>query len=126
MPTSTRVVEYVKKKLKEGGDQTCRIYYVTTSIVLFKRPFLTMCKSCAATKSSEIIKCDVCNKIVKYGNYSKHKKTKSCASHVVAQIAEESNEANCEANFAPYGFACAKVHQVVEEVCDDLSLYPDS
>jgi uncharacterized protein YuzB (UPF0349 family) len=81
MPTSTRVVEYVKKcenKLKEGGDQTCRICNVTKSIELFERPFLTMCKSCAADKSSKTLECDVCHKIVKYGNYSKHKKTKRC------------------------------------------------
>jgi uncharacterized protein YuzB (UPF0349 family) len=114
MPTSVRVVEYVKKcenKLKEGGDQTCRICNVTKSIELFERPFLTMCKSCAADKSPKTVECDVCHKIVKYGNYSKHKKTKRCLAFLEEVILDKSvddqnveevsegHEANCEAKF---------------------------
>jgi hypothetical protein len=67
-----------EKKLKEGGDQTCRICNVTKSIELFERPFLTMCKSCAADKATKTVECDVCHKVVQYGNYAKHKKTKRC------------------------------------------------
>ena len=123
MPTSVRVIGQIKKcenKLKEGGDQTCRICNVTKSIALFERPFLTMCKSSAADKSSRTVECDVCHKIVKYGNYAKHKKTKNCTANLTyifaetnavekvvepcadqrsPQIVEEAHEANCEANF---------------------------
>jgi uncharacterized protein YuzB (UPF0349 family) len=104
MPTSTRVIAYVKKcekKLKEGGDQTCRICNVTKSIELFERPFLTMCKSCAADKATKTVECDVCHKVVQYGNYAKHKKTKRCLASVVV-ILMESCRSNCEAKEAKF------------------------